>query len=102
MNIFRKTWSDFLREKTLEAAKLAMESRLPAEIYATSIETYTLNFVRHYFMDDGSLVGDNFGDATGKQFVRHTQDADTELQLLRFKREGGKISRNGDGTLSLK
>lgn len=79
-----------------------MESRLPAEIYATSIETYTLNFVRHYFMDDGSLVGDNFGDATGKQFVRHTQDADTELQLLRFKREGGKISRNGDGTLSLK
>lgn len=84
------SWSDVLRDGTIEAVKQAMENRLPAEVYTSSIETENLNFVRHYYMDDGSITGNNFGDATGKTYSRHAQKADTELQMLRFKREGGK------------
>lgn len=83
-------YAKYLQTQTMAAVKEAMESRLPAEIYAGSTDTVGLNFIRHYYMDDGSIVGDNFGDPNGKQFARHTQNVDPELQLLRFKREGGK------------
>lgn len=71
------------------AAHAAVEDLKPAEVYVGSVMTEGMNFVRRYIMDDGSLVGDNaYG--TGTVIERHETDADPELQLMKFVREGGK------------
>lgn len=71
------------------AAREAIADLKPAEIYIGSVQTSGMNHVRRYIMDDGSLVGDNaYG--TGSYIVRHETDADPELQLMKFVREGGK------------
>ncbi len=83
------TYSDLLRDKTVAAVTEAMENQLPAEIYAASIETNSLNFCRHYRLEDGTLAGDD-NSLGGRRIVSHMSEPDRELQLLRFKREGGK------------
>ena len=73
----------------VKAAKAAVEDLKPAEVYVGSAMTENLNFVRRYFMDDGSLVGDGtYG--TGSKIVSHETDADREVQMVKFVREGGK------------
>lgn len=74
----------------LEAARLALEDLAPAQMYMTTGRTENLNFVRHYIMDDGSVVGDNYGIEKGKKYVGHTTEVDNEFQLLKFTREGKK------------
>lgn len=71
------------------AAEAAMEDRVPTDAVAMGRTQATgLGFVRHYIMEDGSVVGDNFGSAKGKKFAGHTMPADEEMQLVRFVREG--------------
>ena len=71
------------------AARAAIADLKPAEVYVGGVTTKSMNFVRRYIMDDGSLVGDNaYG--TGTKIVSHETDADPELQLMRFVRQGGK------------
>lgn len=82
--------SSLIISGTEKAAKAAMEDREYADMYIGDTNTVGLNFVRHYVMDDGSVVGDNFGDPTGKTYVSHTTEADSQLQLMQFKRDGGK------------
>ena len=66
----------------------AIEDLKPAEVYAGSAITENMNFVRRYIMDDGSLIGDNaYG--TGEYIVSHESEADSEMQLMKFVREGG-------------
>lgn len=73
----------------VEAAKLAMADRKPAEFYVGSVISERMNFVRRYIMDDGSLCGDNaYG--TGTVLNGHETAADPELQMMRIVREGGK------------
>ena len=72
-----------------KAIRLAVEDLKPATAYEGSVMTEKMNFVRRYFMDDGSLDGDNaYG--TGTKRVAHETEADPELQVLKFVREGGK------------
>lgn len=72
-----------------EAAKMALEDCKPADIYVGSLETQNLNFVRRYFMDDGSICGDGtYG--TGTTIVAHETEVDNEAQLLKFAREDGQ------------
>ena len=73
----------------VEAATLAMADRKPAQVFAGFAQTEGLNWVRRYFMDDGSLSGDN-SPGTGTKLVSHESDADGQLQLVKFVREGGK------------
>ena len=72
-----------------KAAHMAVEDLKPAQAYQGSIQTEGLNFVRRYFMDDGSFTGDGVR-GTGTKVVSHETEADGELQLLKFVREGGK------------
>ena len=81
---------ELLQEWMVEAAEAAMADRKPAEMYMTTTTLENMNFVRHYVMSDGSIVGDNFGSPSGKTYVKHTVDADNTMQILRFVREGGK------------
>ena len=72
-----------------DAIRDAVADLKPTEIYIGSVMTEGMNFVRRYFMDDGSLDGDNaYG--TGTKRVAHETEADRELQLMKFVREGGK------------
>ena len=77
-------------ERATEAAVLAMEDLKASKMYIGTGTTENLNFVRHYIMDDGSIVGSNYGDPTGKQYVGHVTEVDNELRLIKFTREGGK------------
>lgn len=72
----------------MEAVDDALNDLKAAEIYVGSVMTEGMNFVRRYFMDDGSLIGDNY-DGTGTTIERHETEADGEVQLMKFVRQGG-------------
>ena len=75
-------------QKAVKAAQDALADRSAAAIETGFGETDRLNFVRHYTTTAGELYGDNLvlhGEVTG-----HTHDADNEIQLIRFSREGKK------------
>jgi len=74
----------------VEAATAAVADLKPATMYGGTTNTDRLNFVRHYIMNDESVVGDNYGSTKGKTDVGHVTDADPEMRLIRFVREGGK------------
>ena len=76
-------------EAMVEAAKKALEDRKPAQVFIGTAQTEGLNFVRRYFMDDGSLSGDNTP-GTGTTLVSHESEADGQMQMMKFVREGGK------------
>lgn len=81
---------DSLEDILPAVAQEALADRKPATMSIASTETKNLNFVRHYRMDDGSVVGSNFGTSAGKTFVKHVKDVDNEMQLIYFTRDGGK------------
>ena len=77
------------------AAKEAIADLKPAKMYAGSIETEKLNFVKHYKVRDMqtgevSVIGDQYGTETGKILVDHMTKADPTLHIVKFTREGGK------------
>ena len=72
-----------------KAALDAVADLKPAKIYVGSAYTNNLNFNKRYIMDDGSLLADNYP-GTGTTIVRHENDPDNEMQLLKFVREGGE------------
>ena len=74
----------------MKAAEDALADRKPATMFAGKSETDGINFVRHYYMDDGSVVTDNHGTTAGKKILSHTTEVDEEMRVLVFKREGGK------------
>ena len=82
--------SDLLVEALKTAAADAMADRKPATMYIGRGYTENLNFVRLYTTDTGEYVGDNHGSKSGKKLTGHVSQADNEMQLLRFAREGGK------------
>ena len=76
-------------KKIVKAAQQAIDDLKPAEVYVDTAITENLNFVRRYWMDDKSLTTDNYA-GTGTKVVRHESDADPELVMMKFVREGGK------------
>ena len=82
--------SSIMDKAAVEAAEGALADRKPATMYFGKAETDGINFVRHYFMNDGSVVTDNHGTTTGKTIQSHTTETDEEMRILQFKREGGK------------
>lgn len=79
-----------LQDAAVKAAEAALADCKPATMFAGTAETDGINFVRHYYMNDGSVVTDNHGSATGKTYVSHTTEVDEEMRVLKFVREGGK------------
>ena len=74
-----------------ESAIEAMNDRTKSKLYYGNTTTSALNFVRHYFGDDGTCVGDNHNAVgyTGT-IVRHTTDSDRTFHVVKFEREGKK------------
>ena len=79
-----------MTKAAVAAAEKAIADQKPATMFAGKAETDGINFVRHYYMDDNSVVTDNHGSSTGKSYVGHTTETDEEMRILLFKREGGK------------
>ena len=72
-----------------EAIRDAVADLKPTKVFVGSVDVEGMNFVRRYIMDDGSLTGDNaYG--TGTVIDHHESEADPEVGLLKFVREGGK------------
>jgi len=82
--------SDLLKEAIEKAAADAMADRCEAQMYIGTAQTENLNFVRLYTCNDGSYVGDNHGSRGGKTLTGHATEADNQMQLIRFVREGSK------------
>lgn len=76
-------------DKALVAVGEALEDLKPAEIFVGDVMTEGMNFVRRYMMDDGSLTGDAYA-GTGTAIVGHETEADGEVQLMKFVRDGGE------------
>lgn len=81
-------YNKLVSDKMVKAAKAAIEDLLPAQAAVARIETENMNFVRRYIMNDGSLCGDNWG-TMASGIKSHETEADRELQVIRFTREGG-------------
>ena len=78
------------QESLVYAANAAIKDLSPAEVYHGGVQTEGLAFVRHYKLSDGSYAGSNFGNFANGTVVGHSSDADNELQLVNFVREGKK------------
>lgn len=79
-----------MEPKLVAAAEQAMADREPAQLYTSTTRLKNMNFVRHYLMSDGSVAGDNFGDFDNNTIVKHVEEVDDEMQLIRFARDDGK------------
>lgn len=76
-------------DNVIGAAELAIKDLTPATMFAGSTQTQGLTYVRHYILADGSVGGPNFGNESMPR-KEHVRDADAELQLVKFAREGRK------------
>ena len=78
-------------EGLIKATDDALADRSDAEIQiGTAIgeleDGTKLAYVRHYIMNDGTISGSNFGDASSGYSGKHPYDADIEAQLIKFVR----------------
>ena len=79
-----------LEAKLIMAAMEALADLSYTRIFVTSIETEGLNFVRRYVREDGTYCGDNYGSGSTSPIACHESEADRQLQLVYFNREGNK------------
>ena len=78
------------QESMIYAGTGAIKDLSPAETYYGGVQTEGLAFVRHYKLYDGSYAGSNFGNFGNGAIVGHSSEADKELQIVNFVREGKK------------
>lgn len=78
--------------KMAQAAVDAIADQAPSQILTGDTMVKGMNFVRHYVTKDGTVVGNNFSNAVSgvNPRVKHTTEADGQMQLIRFVRQGEK------------
>lgn len=78
--------------KMAQAAADALADRVPATVQTGSAPIENMSFIRHYKTQNGIIVGDNFSGAisSGNPIVEHATQADTQMQMIRYVREGDK------------
>lgn len=80
----------FYKKGLVDAAVQAMADRSPATVHSGSTTVDGLNFVRHYYMSDGNMAGDNYGDFANATAVDNHHKADNEVQIINFVRQDKK------------
>ncbi len=80
---YRETICDLMAQ----AAAEAMADRKEAALYYGTTHIEGVNFVRHYVLDNGTFIGDNFGDASSGNILRSTTEADHCMQIVRCVRQ---------------
>ena len=76
--------------KLTAAAGEALADRKPAVMLGGQTRNEGMNFVRHYILEDGTYAGDNFGNFDAAPIRGHVSEADRQIQIVKFCREGGK------------
>ncbi len=74
---------------TQQCVTEALADRAPAELYINTAQTEAMNFVRHYWTNAGTMYGDNYG-SSASGLASHESDADPEMRMVKFVREGDK------------
>ena len=74
----------------VECAKSALADRAPATMMIGRTNTNKLNFIRHYFAEDGSPVSDNHDarKSTDIPIVKHATEVNSTMHLIKFVRNG--------------
>ena len=84
-------WRETFKKRMVQCGEQAAQDLAPATMSTASAETQGLNFVRHYRMEDGSVIGaQNIINLSGMAITGHATKADPELRLLKFDREEKK------------
>ena len=78
------------RTSMVQAGQDALADLAPATVYYGSTMTERMTFVRHYKLSDGSYAGANFGNFKNGEVIGHSSEADGQLQIVKFAREGKK------------
>lgn len=81
------------KEAVMESVDQALEDRKPATMEIGRTETERLNFSRRYVRSDGNYVGggpSEYNVPSDAPIVGHESEADEEIQMVRFVREGEK------------
>ncbi len=81
---------EFLTQQFIDAGKEALETLSPATLETTFSRPEKINCVRHYLLNDGTMLGEGVGNINKARLVGHTTRADNLLQVIKFKRETGK------------
>lgn len=93
VNILSTNWDggaayrELFSTRALKAAEKAIADLAPATVSYGSTETVGMTFVRHYRMNDGTTCGNGHGSAASG-YKEHMYEADGELQIIKFTREG--------------
>ena len=93
VNILSTNWEggvayrELFSSRALKAAEKAIEDLAPAKVSYGSTQTEGMTFVRHYRMNDGTTCGNGHGSAASG-YKEHMYEADGELQIIKFTREG--------------
>ncbi|MBR4863640.1 MAG: hypothetical protein IKU07_03625 [Oscillospiraceae bacterium] len=80
-----KPYRDKFNKAAVEAAEKAIADMSSAELYAGSVETEGLVFVRHYEMDNGTFAGANYG-SFSTSIKGHAYEGDASVQVIKFAR----------------
>ena len=84
-----KIWFAYFIRQMVKCAKEAMADRVEAQMQIGQRNVEKMNFVRHYFMNDGTVAGPNSGSfASGAK--AHLCDRDEQLQVIRFVRKDAR------------
>lgn len=78
-------WNGSTSAGCLSAAKEAIADLAPATMEAASTQLESMNFVRHYLMNDGTYYGSNFG-SEESGYKQHVMDPDKQLSLVKLER----------------
>ena len=81
---------EFLTQQAIDAGKEAMETLSPATMETTFSRPEKINCVRHYLLNDGTMLGEGVGNINKARLIGHTTRVDNLLQVVKFKRETGK------------
>jgi len=83
-------WDNALLKACADAGNTAIKDLAPVKMETTTAVLESLNFVRHYLMNDGTYYGSNFG-STASGFKAHALDyPDRQLVLVKLDRETKK------------
>jgi len=80
-------YKTFFVESVTQACIAAIKDLSAASVSTGSLDAEGMTFVRHYLMNDGTYYGDNFG-STSSGYKAHERDADEQMQLVKFTRNG--------------
>lgn len=81
-------WQALCLKRLKWAVRDALTDLSPATAEIGHADTTGFAFVRRYICEDGSLQGIHHKITTGSPAVKHETEADPDLQVIRFTREG--------------